>query len=70
MAIDTESKRRSVQAYSLGLMRPVPNNAISAADRATLAWLYSGLFSDDETASGAAQGGVVMICSVGRLMHH
>lgn len=43
MAIDTETKRRSVQAYTFGLMRPLPDGAISSGDRATVAWLYSGL---------------------------
>lgn len=43
MAIDTEDKRRSVQAYTLSLMRPSPDGSMSKGDRATLAWLYSGL---------------------------
>lgn len=43
MAIDTESKRRSVQGYTFGLMRPVPDGAIAEADRAAATWLYSGL---------------------------
>jgi hypothetical protein len=42
MAIDTENKRRSVQAYTFGLIRPVPDGTIDANDRATAAWLYSG----------------------------
>lgn len=40
MAIDTETKRRSVQAYTLGLMRPVADGTIEAADRVVCAWLY------------------------------
>ena len=44
MAIDTETRRRSVQAYTFGLMRPVPDSTIGAGDRATATWLYSGLF--------------------------
>ena len=43
MAIDTEDKRRSVQAYTLGLVRPVADNSVDVGDRATAAWLYSGL---------------------------
>lgn len=43
MAIDTEDKRRSVQAYTLGLVRPLADSAVEAPDRATAAWYYSGL---------------------------
>ncbi len=43
MAIDTKAKRASVQAYTLGLMRPPPDGAVTAPDRATVAWFYSGL---------------------------
>lgn len=43
MAVDTETKRRSVQAYTLGLMRPVSDGTVDEGDRATAAWLYSGL---------------------------
>jgi hypothetical protein len=43
MAIDTEDKRRSVQAYTMGLMRPVADGTVDAADRATCAWFYTGL---------------------------
>lgn len=42
MAIDTVNKRRSVQAYTLGLMRPVADGVIDAGDRAMVAWFYSG----------------------------
>jgi hypothetical protein len=42
MAIDTQSKRRSVQAYTSGLMRPVPDGTVAVADRATATWLYAG----------------------------
>ena len=45
MAIDTENKRRSVQAYNLGAMLPVADGVIDANDRAMLTWLYAGLFS-------------------------
>lgn len=41
--IDTEDKRRSVQAYTLGIMRPRADGAITVGDRATSAWVYSGL---------------------------
>ncbi len=43
MAIDTETKRRSVQAYTFGLMRPLADGTINSGDRACAAWLYSGL---------------------------
>jgi len=43
MAIDTPNKRRSVQAYSMGQLRPAPDGAIDASDRACAAWFYSGL---------------------------
>lgn len=43
MAIDTENKRRSVQAYLMGAVRPVPDGTIDASDRACSAWFYSGL---------------------------
>lgn len=43
MAINTKSKRASVQAYTLGLMRPPPDGTIGIGDRATVAWFYSGL---------------------------
>ena len=43
MAVDTKAKRASVQAYTLGLMRPPPDSAISEGDRATVTWFYSGL---------------------------
>ena len=43
MAIDTPSRRASVQAYTYGLMRPVPDGTVSEGDRATVTWLYNGL---------------------------
>lgn len=43
MAIDSRNKRSSVQAYLLGLVRPLADGAVGAADRATVAWLYAGL---------------------------
>lgn len=43
MAIDTASKRRSISAYTGLLIAPVADGTIGAADRAALAWLYSGL---------------------------
>lgn len=43
MAIDTKAKRASVQAYTLGLMRPPPDGVVDEGDRATVAWLYKGL---------------------------
>ena len=43
MAIDTELKRRSVQAYTFGMMRPLPDGTIGAPDRACAAWFYAGI---------------------------
>lgn len=43
MAIDTKAKRASVQAYTLGLMRPPPDGTVGVGDRAAVAWFYSGL---------------------------
>ena len=51
MAVDTENRRRSVQAYTLGLMRPLADGTVGAPDRATVAWFYSGL-----TYAGAVAG--------------
>ena len=53
LAIDTKAKRASVQAYTLGLMRPPPDGTIDAGDRATLTWLYSGLSYFNPAAGGA-----------------
>lgn len=36
-----ETKRRSVQAYTLGLMRPVATGTIGILARATVAWLFA-----------------------------
>jgi len=38
--VDTEDKRRAVQAMTLGLMRSNPDNDFTARDRATAAWVY------------------------------
>lgn len=46
MAIDTKAKRASVQAYTVGLMRPPPDGTISEGDRACVAWYYLGLDYD------------------------
>lgn len=43
MAIDSRLKRASVQAYTLGLVRPAPDGTVSAADRAVAGWHYAGL---------------------------
>lgn len=51
MAIDTENKRRSVQAYTFGLVRPIPDGTIAAPDRATSAWYYSGITYASEGAA-------------------
>ena len=41
MSVNTENKRRSVQAYTLGLMRPVADSNVTAGDRRMLAWTYA-----------------------------
>ncbi len=43
MAINTKARRASVQAYTLGLMRPPPVAGVTMGDRATVSWLYSGM---------------------------
>ena len=43
MAVDTKAKRASVQAYTLGLMRPPPSGTVGLGQRATVTYLYSGL---------------------------
>jgi hypothetical protein len=37
----SETKRRSVQAYTMGLMRPVATGTIGVLARATVAWLFA-----------------------------
>jgi len=51
MAIDTENKRRSVQAYTLGLARPIADGTIDEGDRATSTWFYSGIDYDNPAPS-------------------
>ena len=51
MAIDTKAKRASVQAYTMGLMRPPPTGTVGEGARATVAWLYAGLDYYDPTAN-------------------
>lgn len=48
--IDTQNKRRSVQAYTLGLVRPVADATVGTADRPSLAWFYSGINYSGEVA--------------------
>lgn len=43
MAINTRNRRASVQAYTLGLARPLADGTIDASDRATSGWHYAGL---------------------------
>lgn len=45
MAINTQSRRRSVLGYGgpSAIVRPVPDGAITMADRAQVAGLYPGL---------------------------
>ena len=41
--INTASRRMSVQAYTVGLMRHFPSGVVDGPDRACVAWFYSGL---------------------------
>lgn len=43
MAINTRNRRASVQAYTVGLARPLADGTIDASDRATSGWHYAGL---------------------------
>lgn len=69
MAIDTQTKRRSVQAYTFGLMRPVADGTVGDGDRATVTWLYSGLsYSPPPPITGSANPtGYIVYC--GRMMN-
>lgn len=57
MAIDTKAKRASVQAYTMGLMRPPPDGTVSEGDRATVAWFYLGMDYNNPAVGG---GGVAL----------
>jgi len=47
VAIDTETKRRSVHGYAAGgIIAPVADGSIGAGDRVHMAWLYSGLATE------------------------
>ena len=60
MAIDTQNKRRSVQAYLFGLVRPVADGTVGTADRPTVAWFYAGLaYAALEAVTGSPQVVVV-----------
>lgn len=43
MAIDTETKRRSVSGYTEFLINPVADGTINARERMHMAWLYGGI---------------------------
>jgi hypothetical protein len=43
MAIDTETKRRSVHGYTLNFIGPVPDGTVGTPDRAHTAWYYGGI---------------------------
>lgn len=45
MAIDTENKRRSVQAYTFGLMRPRADATIGTTDRPVVVGLFASAAS-------------------------
>lgn len=51
----SQTKRRSVQAYTLGLMRPVATGTIGILARATVAWLFA---ADSWPASGGSGMGI------------
>lgn len=68
MAIDTQNKRRSVQAYTFALMRPVNDGAFNVTDRPTVAWLYSGLTYPLSPPVGANFPQSGFISNMGRMM--
>lgn len=43
MAIDTQTKRRSVHGYGIGTIAPLADGTIGSADREHMAWLYAGI---------------------------
>lgn len=43
MAIDTQTRRRSVSGYSGIVIAPLADGTINAADREHIAWLYAGI---------------------------
>lgn len=56
MAIDTATKRASVQNYSVGAaLRPVPDSTISEGDRAMVTNLYQGMDYDAPVAAPDVQ---------------
>lgn len=63
--IDTETKRRSVQAYTRGLMRPLADGTIDVGDRACVAWLYAGLTYGPAVAGGGLSIGTSLGSSSG-----
>lgn len=47
--VDTENKRRSLGAYSMGWVGPKPDGGIEPGDRRHIAWLYRApVYFDDE----------------------
>lgn len=71
MAVDTAAKRASaLNAFSLGLVLPIPDGTIDQADRQHVAGLYGGLLAagggfvpyphplTDNMHGGVAEGGV------------
>ena len=66
MAIDSENKRRcTLSVDSPGLILPVADNNMQAADRAHLAHIYRGLFTDSG-GSGSGREGSHLLLGVGR----
>jgi hypothetical protein len=59
MAIDSETKRRSVQSYSLPGVLPLADGTVAEGDRAHVSWYYSGMDYDSPTSvtvSAVVQG--------------
>lgn len=53
MAIDSETKRKSMLGFGSGDLLPNPDGSIAVGDRLTLLWLYFGL-TPAEAATPAA----------------
>ncbi len=49
MAIDTETKRKSMLGFGSGDLLPKQDGTIDAGDRLTLLWLYYGIAADAAT---------------------
>ncbi len=61
----TQNKRRSVQSYTMGLMRPVADASIGVSDRAAVAWLFAATSYPTPT---VITGGDRIVSVLGRAM--